>query len=206
MGKSRTRRPGAGLSAQKVSSPAVQLLVRRPPAKRSALFVPALILARPRGCGGHTCGGQFAHRVCVFAQPRTHAVHSKCAPAHGFCFPGQGESLTSVPCGRGGNLPSKSPRQTSMNTQNVGPPVPPTHRNARKAELCSLAFRAFPRQPAVCGPKGRTKPASSQKKGEIGERAQAFSLRTETLEKLSSAPWLFKRFPYLPAVCGRMAA
>ena len=29
----------------------------------------------------------------------------------------------------------------------------PTHRNARKAELCSLAFRAFPRQPAVCGRK-----------------------------------------------------
>ena len=38
------------------------------------------------------------------------------------------------------------------------------------------------------------------------EKAPAHPQRTETLEKLSFAPWLFKRFPYLPAVCGRMAA
>ena len=34
------------------------------------------------------------------------------------------------------------------------------------------------------------------------EKAPAHPQRTETLEKLSFAPWLFKRFPYLPAVCG----
>ena len=169
MSKSRTRRPGAGLSAQKVSSPAVQLLVRRPPAKRSALFVPALILARPRGCGGHTCGGQFAHRVCVCVQPRTHAVHSKCGPAHGFCFPRQGKRPGSCSLRPGGSLPGKSPRQTSMNTQNVGPPVPPTHRNARKAELCSLAFRAFPLSAGGLRPEGPLSRPAARKRGRLAK-------------------------------------
>ena len=173
MSKSRTRRPGAGLSAQKVSSPAVQLLVRRPPAKRSALFVPALILARPRGCGGHTCGGQFAHRVCVCVQPRTHAVHSKCGPAHGFCFPRQGKRPGSCSLRPGGSLPGKSPRQTSMNTQNVGPPVPPRTETPEKLSFAPLAFRAFSLISRRFAARRAAKPASSEKKGEIGERAQA---------------------------------
>ena len=49
-------------------------------------FVPAPSLARPR-----TCGEQDAHRVCIFAQPRTHAVLSGCKPTLSFCFPGRGE-------------------------------------------------------------------------------------------------------------------
>ena len=40
-------------------------------------------LARTRACGD-----QVAHRVYAFAQPRTHAVGSGCAPAPGFCWPG----------------------------------------------------------------------------------------------------------------------
>ena len=107
-------------------------------------------------------------------EPRTHAVLSGCVPALSSCFPGQGES----------------------------PGASPTHRSARKAELCSFGFSGVSLICQRFAARRAAKPASSQKKGEIGERAQAFSLRTETLEKLSFAPWLFKRFPYLPAVCG----
>ena len=46
----------------------------------------------PGGEKARTCGEQFAHRVCVFAQPRTHAAGSGCGPTPGFCFPGRGES------------------------------------------------------------------------------------------------------------------
>ena len=133
-GNSRTRRPGAGLSAQAALSPAMQPVVRRPPAKRFALPLFSPSLTRPRGCAG-----QDAHRVCACAQPRTHAVGSGCAPTLSFCFPKQGESPAHVPCAREETRRAKAPAH------------PP---------------------------------------------------RTETLEKLSFAPWLFKRFPYLPAVCG----
>ena len=87
---SRTRRPGAGLSATAGSSPALLPVMRRLPAKRFALSA-----SSPR-----TCGGQFTHRVFACAKPRTHAVFSGCRPTPGFCFPGPGKSLSPVPCGR----------------------------------------------------------------------------------------------------------
>ena len=62
---------------------------------------------------------------------------------------------------RGGNPPGESPGAS------------PTHRNARKAELCSLAFRAFPLSAGGLRPERPRKPASSERKGEIDERAQA---------------------------------
>ena len=37
------------------------------------------------------CAEQVAHRVCVFAQPRTPAAGSVCVPAHGSCFLRQGK-------------------------------------------------------------------------------------------------------------------
>ena len=74
---------------------------------------------------------------------------------------------------RGGNPPGENLRQTSMNTQNVGPNVPPRTETPEKLSFAPLAFRAFPLPAGGLRPKGRTKPASSQKKGLISERAQA---------------------------------
>ena len=71
--KSRTRRPGAGLSAPAGSSPAMQLVVCRLPTKRFALSA-----SSPRGCAG-----QAALRVCFFAQPRTHARLRRASRAPG---------------------------------------------------------------------------------------------------------------------------
>ena len=124
-GNSRTRRPGAGLSAQAALSPAMQPVVRRPPAKRFALPLFSPSLTRPRGCAG-----QDAHRVCACAQPRTHAVASGCAPALSFCFPKQGESPAHVPCAREETRRAKAPAH------------PPRTETLEKAELCSLAFQA----------------------------------------------------------------
>ena len=73
-GKSRTRRPGAGLSAQAASSPAHL---------RWASRAPGLCL-RP---ASHTCGEQVAHRVCAFAQPRTPARLRRAIRAPGLFRP-----------------------------------------------------------------------------------------------------------------------
>ena len=154
-------------------------------------------MSKSRTCAGHTCGGQVAHApsrrraVCVgrlvtrdaascaadarkavhpvffFAASRTHAVDFGCAPAHGSCFPGQGKS----------------------------PGASPTHRNARKAELCSLAFRAFPMPAGDLRPERPRKPASSQKKGGDQRKGAGVPLCTETPEKLSFAPLAFRAFP-----------
>ena len=56
---------------------------------------------------------------------------------------------------QGENPPGKSPRQTFMNTQNVGPPVPPRTETPEKLSFAPWHFGRFPCQPAVCGPKGR---------------------------------------------------
>ena len=143
--KSRTRRPGAGLSAPAGSSPAMQLVVCRLPTKRFALSA-----SSPRGCAG-----QFAHRVFFFPASRTHAAVSGCAPAHGSCFPRQGKRPGSCSLRPGGSLPGKSPRQTFINDKNVGPPVPPRTETPEKLSSAPWLFGRFPYQPAVCGPKGR---------------------------------------------------
>ena len=52
---------------------------------------------------------------------------------------------------------------------------------------------------------GQAKPASSEKKGEIGKRAQASSFAQKRSKKLSSAPWLFERFPVSRRIAARRA-
>ena len=70
MGNSRTRRAGAGLSVSAGASPAMQPVVRRPPAKRCAPLVPWPSLAPAVG-NSRGCAEQFAHApsrrraVCV---------------------------------------------------------------------------------------------------------------------------------------------
>ena len=134
------------------------------PRLRWAIRAPGLWLHLSRA-RTRACTGQVVHRVfflpasrtharlrrasrapclCSTFEPRTHAVLSGCKPTHGSCFSGRGKS----------------------------PGASPTHRNARKAELCSLAFQAFPLSAGGLRPKGPLKPASSQKKGEISERVQ----------------------------------
>ena len=147
-GNSRTRRPGAGLSAQAALSPAMQPVVRRPPAKRFALPLFSPSLTRPRGCTG-----QVAHRVCACAQPRTHAVPSGRGPALSFCFPKQGESPAHVPCAREETRRAKAPAH------------PPRTETLEKAELCSLPFQAFPLSAGGLRPNGRLSRPAARKRG-----------------------------------------
>ena len=69
-------------------------------------------------------------------------------------------------------------------------------------ELCSFGFLGVSLISRRFAARRAAKPASSQKKGGDQRKGAGVPLCTETLEKLSFAPWLFKRFPYLPAVCG----
>ena len=81
------------------------------------------------------------------------------------------------------------------------PAHPQRTETPEKLELCSLAFWAFPLSAGGLRPEGPlSRPAA------LDLRAQAFSLRTETLEKLSSAPWLFKRFPVSRRFAAQRAA
>ena len=108
---SRTRRPGAGLSATAGSSPALLPVMRRLPAKRFALSASSPRLARPR-----TCGGQVAHPVFFFSAPRTPAAGSECVPALSSCF----------------------------SRQRKAPAHPPRTETPEKLSSAPLAFRAFP--------------------------------------------------------------
>ena len=198
--KSRTRRPGAGLSATAGSSPALLPVMRRLPAKRFALSA-----SSPRACGE-----QVAHRVYGCAQSRTHAIGFRCVPAHDFCFPGQGESprlrrASRAPClwlrpasharccfrvrarawllfSRAGRKLSFCSLQLGENPPGESPGASPEHRNARKAELCSFGFSGVSPPAGDLRPKGPRKPASSEKKGEIGKRAQASSFAQKRLK------------------------
>ena len=94
--KTRTRRPGAGPFFQTGASPALQLVMQRPPAKLFAQFMPAPAVSKSRTvfvpfpslARTRACGEQVAHPVCAFSRPRTPAVFSACGPAHGSCWPG----------------------------------------------------------------------------------------------------------------------
>ena len=187
----RTRRPGAELSVLAGSSPAVQLAVRRLPAKRFALSISSL----------RTCGGQVAHRVSFFPVSRTHAAGSGCAPTPGSCFPGQGESprlrrASRAPCLCLRPAPhARAPAVGNSRTVFVaafGPRTPAVLSGCKPTLSFYFPGRGESPPPVPCG-------------GEKTRRAKAPARpqRTETLEKLSSAPWLFKRFPCQPAVCGR---
>ena len=79
--KTRTRRPGAGPFFQTGASPALQLVMQRPPAKRFAQFMPAPAVSKSRACGE-----QVAHRVCAFSQPRTHARLRRASRAPCLCL------------------------------------------------------------------------------------------------------------------------
>ena len=94
-----------------------------------------------------------AHPVSSFAQSRTPAIDFGRRPALSFCFPGQGKCLVSVPCGMEETRRAKAPAR------------PLTHRNARKAELCSLAFRAFPLSAGGLRPKGPLSRPAARKRG-----------------------------------------
>ena len=100
-----------------------------------------------------TCGEQVAHPVFFFPVPRTHAVLSECGPAHGSCFLGQAESLAPVLCARE-ETPGQRPAPNFHEYAKRGAERSPTHRNARKAELWSLAFRAFPMPAGGLRPEG----------------------------------------------------
>ena len=240
------------------------------------------------------CAEQVAHPVCSFAQPRTHAAGSGCAPTHGSCFPGgekaracgeqvarlrrasrapaAGKSRTGfvpapsrartrlVPGARlrrahlrwasRAAAPSKS-RTVSFSSPRLArtrlvPGVGPHRASVFPGrEKAWFLFPAAGQKPTPAVGKSRTgsflprvsharAPAASKSRGCAGqvahrvcacaqprthaavsecvpthgscfpggEKAPARPPRTETLEKLSFAPWLFKRFPCQPAVCG----
>ena len=102
MSNSRTRRPGAGLSAQAASSPALQLFVRRLPAKRFALSA-----SSPRACGEQDARLRRASRApCLFLPRVSHARGWFRVRAHtGLLFSRAGRNPTSCSL-----RPGKSPR------------------------------------------------------------------------------------------------
>ena len=161
-----------------------------------------------------------AHPVSSFAQSRTPAIDFGRRPALSFCFPGQGKCLVSVPCGmeetRRAKAPARPPRTETLEKLSFAPwlfkrgcagqvalrvsclPVSRTHAAGSGCKPTHGSCFPGQRESLVSVPCGREETRRA--------KAPARPQRTETLEKLSSAPWLFKRFPYLPAVCGRMAA
>ena len=66
---------------------------------------------------------------------------------------------------RGGNPPGENLRQTSMNTQNVGPNVPPRTETPEKLSFAPWLFGRFPCQPAVCGRKAALSRPAVRKRG-----------------------------------------
>ena len=110
---------------------------------------------------GRTCGGQFAHRVSFFPASRTHAAGSGGKPTHGSCFPGRGEILPPVPCGREETRRAKAPAH------------PQRTETLEKAELCSLVFSSVSLISRRIAARRAVKPASSEKKGVSSLRAQA---------------------------------
>ena len=71
----------------------------------------------------------------------------------GFCFPGQGGNLVSVLCSWEKTRRAKAPAH------------PQSTETPEKLSSAPLAFRAFPRQPAICGPKGRVSRPAARKRG-----------------------------------------
>ena len=157
-----------------VSTPAVS--------KSRTAFFSSPRLARTRGCAGHTCGEQVARlrrarRAPCFFLPRvSHARGWFRVRAHAWLL-----------FSRAGRKPAAHPQRTET---------------LEKLSFAPWLFKRFPYLPAVCGPKGRVSRPAARKRGEISERAQASSFAQKRPKSWSSAPWLFGRFPYLPAVCG----
>ena len=108
--------------------------IRAPaPGKSRTVSFSSPRLARPRACGG-----QFAHLVCSFAQPRTHAVFSRCGPFAGLLFSRAGKKLRRIPNAQ------KRPKSWSF---------------------APWLFGRFLYLPAVCGPKGRLSRPAAREKG-----------------------------------------
>ena len=193
--KTRTRRPGAGLSAQAASSPAMQPVVRRPPAKRFALSFSLPRLVRPRGCAGQFARLRRAiHAPCLCFRPAAHArapavsksrtlFFSSPRLARTWFFPSAGSRRASVFPSRqkahllfpaAGRKPAgQKPAPNFHEYAKRGAKRTPTHRNARKAELCSFGFSGVSLISRRFAARRAVKPASSAEEGKIGRRAQA---------------------------------
>ena len=74
-----------------------------------------------------------------------------------------------------------------------GQTFPNAQKRSKSWSFAPLAFWAFPLSAGGLRPEGPLKPASSAGKGGEQPQGAGVPLRTETLEKLSSAPGLFKR-------------
>ena len=199
-GNSRTRRPGAGLSAQAALSPAMQPVVRRPPAKRFALplFSPSLTRPRlfpgacPRTAPAPAVGKTRTVFVSAF-EPRTHAVVSGCEPAHGFCFPGQAGAQLLFPAA--GRKPAPAAGKSRGCAGQIASLVcafaqPRTH--AVLSGCVPTHGSCFP------GQGGNLVSVLCSWEKTRRAKAPAHPQSTETPEKLSSAPLAFRAFP-LPA-------
>ena len=126
------------------------------------------------------CAEQFAHRVCACAQPRTHARLRRASRAPCLCLcPAAHARAPAVGNSRTGFVAAFGPRTTAV--LSGCKPMPGS---------------CFPGQAGILSPVPCGREETRRAK------APARPQRTETPEKLSSAPWLFGRFPYLPAVCG----
>ena len=157
-----------------------------------------------RGCGGHTCGGQFAHApsrrraVCngrLVTRVAACNASAACKAVCPVCFfpasrtPAHLRWASRAPCLfllRAAHARSwfrvRARAELLFFQAEKSPGASPTHRNARKAELCSFGFSGVSPASRRFAAEGPLKPASSQKKGEISERAQAFPFAQKRLK------------------------
>ena len=107
-------------------------------------------------------------------------------PRRASVFPNKQEARLLFPA-PGRNPPGESPRQTSMNTQNVGPNVPPRTETPEKLSSAPWLFGRFPCQPAVCGLKGRlSRPAARKKERTAAGRRNGVRRGEAPRESLST--------------------
>ena len=109
------------------------------------------------------------HAPCFCLRQASHARGFFRVQAHaGLLFSRAGQKPVSCSLRQG-----ESPPQTSINEKNVGPNVPQRTETLEKLELCSFGFLGVSLISRRFAARRAAKPASSQKKGEISERAQA---------------------------------
>ena len=135
------------------------------PGKSRTLSFLSLHLARTRLIPGARLR-RASRAPCLFLSCVSHVRGSFRVWAHAeLLFSQANRNPASCSLRPGGNPPGKSPRQTSMNTQNVGPNVPPRTETPEKLELCSFGFSGVSLSAGGLRPNGRLSRPAAREKG-----------------------------------------
>ena len=152
--------------------------VAHAPSRRRAICAESLV-TRDAACGA-TAARKAVHPVislparlrrasrapCLCFRPVSHARDCFQVRARArLLFSQTSRDPVSCSLRRGGNPPGENLRQTSMNTQNVGPNVPPRTETPEKLSFAPWLFGRFPCQPAVCGLKAALSRPAARERG-----------------------------------------